>query len=152
MWLFIAVSPGARGWYPDGYLSSCSAHPIHSFTRGKPAHPRENHRDATRRTHGCGSAPRPVLPSGRSRHQTVTTLPPTGHPALGVSLRVIVEDAITMRGATQKPIPFRKGKRQAATVVVRPVARIIPAEAIDIEGETVIRIADRRPVAPSCAA
>ncbi len=57
-----------------------------------------------------------------------------------------------MRGATQKPIPFRKGKRQAATVVVRPVARIIPAEAIDIEGETVIRIADRRPVAPSCAA
>ena len=56
-----------------------------------------------------------------------------------------------MRGA-QKPIPFRKGKRQAAAVVVRPVARIIPAEAIDIEGETVIRIADRRAAAPSCAA
>lgn len=93
-----------------------------------------------------------MFPSQRSRHQTVTTLPPGGHLVLGVSLPVFVEDAITMRGATQKPIPFRKGKRQAAAVLVRPVARIIPAEAIEIEGETVIQFADRRPAPPSRAA
>jgi hypothetical protein len=38
-----------------------------------------------------------------------------------------------------KPIPFRKSKRKQGDTLVRPTARIIPAGAVSVVGETVIR-------------
>ena len=42
-----------------------------------------------------------------------------------------------MTNANAKPIPFRKGKRQAGTIV-RPLARLLRAEAVVVDGETVV--------------
>ena len=43
-----------------------------------------------------------------------------------------------------KPIPFRKPRRKQGETLVRPTARIIPAGAVAVSGETVIRTLPRR--------
>ena len=82
-----------------------------------------------------GRAPKPSLRLAAS-HNFATASHPLRHRFLGISPREIVEDAHTMDA---KPIPFRKSKRKQGDTLVRPTARIIPARAVAVVGETVIR-------------
>ena len=96
-----------------------------------------------------------LIPARRGRapavlHLSVTGAPRLRHPELGVSLRVPAENVGTMYSDASKPIPYRKGKRH--DVLPGSAGRIIPAPAVEICGETVISIMNRRPAAPSAAA
>jgi hypothetical protein len=88
------------------------------------------------RTRECLHSAQTSVFAPNDRHSIATTCHPLRHPLLGISPREIVEDAHTMDA---KPIPFRKSKRKQGDTLGRPTARIIPAGAVALVGETVIR-------------